>query len=140
FLFIYHTVQIPTNPELFVGTRCSFSRDSILADSDFQLEVPFDFIRTCARGGVKIANGQICGSTVEIQRSAPEFYRKFDVCSLSEPSFAVGLNQNVPAAVGAKLDMIRCYLPSVGAGTCLIEPRSVIVTQDNARDFPRRAP
>jgi hypothetical protein len=61
------------------------------------------------------------------------------MCSLSEPSFAVGLDQKVPPAVRAKLDMIRCYLAYLGARTCLIEPRSTIETQDDARDLPRCA-
>src|SRR6185369_4011176 len=128
--------KIPTNLERLIGPCGSFTRDSILADRNFQLEAPFEFIRTRARGGVKIANGRICRSTDEVQRSAPEFYRKCDVCSLSEPSLAVGLDQKVPAAVGAKFDMIRCYLTGLGARTCLIEPRSMIVPQDYAGDFP----
>lgn len=140
FSLLFQPRKVPTNLERSVRPRRSFSRGSILADSDFQLEAPFEFVRICARGGVKIANGQICGATAEFQRSAPDFYRECDVCSLSEPSFAIGLNQNVPAAVGAQLDMIRCYFPDLGAGACLIEPRSVIVTQDYAGDFPRRAP
>ena len=61
------------------------------------------------------------------------------MCFMSEPSFGVGLDQNVPAAVGPKLDMIRCYLADLGARACLIEPRSMIVTQDDARDLPRCA-
>jgi hypothetical protein len=96
------------------------------------LEAPFELTRARRRGDVKIANRRICRSTVEFQRSATEFYRKCYMCPLSEPSFAVGLDQNVPAAVRAKLDMIRCYLADLGARTCLIEPRSTIE--------PRRTP
>ncbi len=61
------------------------------------------------------------------------------MCSLSEPSFAVGLDQKVPAVIGAKFDMIRSYLADLRARTGTIEPRSMIVTQDDARDLPRCA-
>ena len=100
------------------------------------MEAAFELLRSCARGDMKIAPGRVCRSTVEFQRSAPEFYGECYVCCFSEPSFAVSLDQNVPAAVGAKLDMMGCYLADLGARTCLIEPRSSIATQDDARDLP----
>ena len=89
---------------------------------------------------MKIADGQICGPAVEVQRSAAEFYRKCDVCFLNEPPFAVRLNQNIPATFGTKLDVMRCYLADLGARTCLIEPRSMIVTKYDARDLPSARP
>ena len=58
------------------------------------------------------------------------------MCFMSEPSFGVSLDHKVPAAVGPKLDMIRCYLADLGARACLIEARSMIVTQNDARDLP----
>src|ERR1041385_2970219 len=69
----------------------------------------------------------------------PSFTGNATCVSLGQLSFLVGLDQKVPTAVGAKLDMIRCYLADEGAGTCLIEVWSMIVTQDDARDLPRCA-
>jgi len=62
---LFQPREVPTNLERLVGPRGSFSGDSILADSDFQLETAFEFIRVRARCSVKKANGRICGSTVE---------------------------------------------------------------------------
>ena len=130
------------------GERCrrpldSLSRFSIFAVGEFDEEAAVELAGACPRGGVERAGGTICGPAIQPHVPAPESQRKHEVRSWTDPPFAVGLNEEVPA-IGAELKPVGSNAAYSGARARMIEPQlaggTVHLLYDPIREDPAEGP
>ena len=97
-------------------------RLGIFAGGELDEEAAIEHVGAGPRGGVEIAGGPIPWSAAQRPLSFREQDREHEACPWSEPTFAVGFEQEVPA-IGAEFEVVLTDHPDPGARACLVEPQ-----------------
>ena len=97
-------------------------RLGIFAGGKLDQEAAVEHFGAGARGGLEIAGGPISWSAA--QRSLPfrEQDREHEACPWSDPTFAVDLEQEIPA-VGAEFEAVLSDAADPGARARVVEPQ-----------------
>ncbi|MDT4965668.1 MAG: hypothetical protein QOJ64_405 [Acidobacteriota bacterium] len=98
------------------------SRIGIRTGGEFDEEAAAELVGACPGSGAEIAGGNIRGSAVQSHLPAPETEREHEVRPWSDPPFAVGLDEEVPA-VGGELEAVGFGAANPGATARVVEPQ-----------------
>ena len=119
---VWHALEAPVDGERCWRPLDDLPRLGIFAGGEFDEEAAVELVGACPRGGAEIAGGTICGSAAQSHLPAPETQREHEVSPWSDPPFAVGLDEEVPA-VGAELEAVVSDAADLGATARVVEPQ-----------------
>jgi hypothetical protein len=126
------------------GERCrrpidGLPRLGIFAGGELDKEATVELVGAYPRDGVEITDGGIRGSAAQSHPLAPETQREHEARPGSDATFAVGLDEEVPA-VGPKLEAVVFNAADLGATARVVETqlagRTVEPLHERIREDP----
>ncbi len=97
-------------------------RLGIFAGGKLDEEAAVEHVGAGARGGLEISGGSISWSAAQRPLPFREQDRKHEACPWTDPTFAVGLEQEIPA-FGAEFEVVLSDHLDPGARARVVEPQ-----------------
>lgn len=139
---MWQPLETPADSERRRRPLDDLPRLDILAGGELDEEAAVKLVGTCPRGGAEIAGGPVCGSAAQRPLPFRELHRVDKARPWSDPLFAVGLDEEVPA-VGAEREAVVFDAADLGATARVVKPPLAARLQlllERGREEPEEGP